>query len=186
MINMILLTLPGVSITYNGEEIGMVDVWISWSGILWNKTLSDLPIIINFLPHIGMTQSIQLLAIRIHRFTRNSPEIRKMLDRCCQGKFWFEIIFCSERTPFQWDSTTSAGFSTNSKTWLPVASNYKEVNVKVERETPNSHLNVYKSLMRARSTRTLKYGKMLTEVFNEKVLVILRFVTERNFWRETN
>ncbi len=31
MINMILMTLPGVSVTYNGEEIGMVDVWISWS-----------------------------------------------------------------------------------------------------------------------------------------------------------
>lgn len=30
MFNMLLLTLPGCSITYNGEEIGMTDVWISW------------------------------------------------------------------------------------------------------------------------------------------------------------
>ncbi|XP_037946747.1 maltase A3-like isoform X1 [Teleopsis dalmanni] len=30
MMNMLILTLPGCSITYNGEEIGMTDVWISW------------------------------------------------------------------------------------------------------------------------------------------------------------
>lgn len=30
-INMILLTLPGISINYNGEEIGMVDQWLSWN-----------------------------------------------------------------------------------------------------------------------------------------------------------
>lgn len=30
MFNMMLLTLPGCSVTYNGEEIGMTDVWISW------------------------------------------------------------------------------------------------------------------------------------------------------------
>lgn len=27
---MITLLLPGVSVTYNGEEIGMEDTWISW------------------------------------------------------------------------------------------------------------------------------------------------------------
>ncbi|XP_013110939.2 maltase A3 [Stomoxys calcitrans] len=31
IINMMLLTLPGCSITYMGEEIGMTDVWISWN-----------------------------------------------------------------------------------------------------------------------------------------------------------
>ncbi|XP_053690084.1 maltase A1-like [Sabethes cyaneus] len=31
VMNMILLSLPGVSITYNGEEIGMTDVWISYN-----------------------------------------------------------------------------------------------------------------------------------------------------------
>ncbi|XP_011184391.1 maltase A3 [Zeugodacus cucurbitae] len=30
LFNILLLTLPGCSITYNGEEIGMTDVWISW------------------------------------------------------------------------------------------------------------------------------------------------------------
>ncbi|XP_067633473.1 maltase A3-like [Eurosta solidaginis] len=30
MINVMLKTLPGASITYQGEEIGMTDVWISW------------------------------------------------------------------------------------------------------------------------------------------------------------
>ncbi|XP_058832022.1 maltase A1-like [Topomyia yanbarensis] len=29
--NMILLSLPGISISYNGEEIGMTDVWISYN-----------------------------------------------------------------------------------------------------------------------------------------------------------
>ncbi|XP_075165790.1 maltase A4 [Haematobia irritans] len=31
MFNIMILTLPGCSITYNGEEIGMTDVWISWN-----------------------------------------------------------------------------------------------------------------------------------------------------------
>ncbi|XP_037955939.1 maltase A3-like [Teleopsis dalmanni] len=30
MMNILLFTLPGCSVTYNGEEIGMTDVWISW------------------------------------------------------------------------------------------------------------------------------------------------------------
>ncbi|XP_030573710.1 maltase A3 [Drosophila novamexicana] len=29
-INMLLLTLPGISVNYQGEELGMEDVWISW------------------------------------------------------------------------------------------------------------------------------------------------------------
>jgi alpha-glucosidase len=34
------------------------------------------------------------------------------------------------RTPMQWDDSTSSGFSSNSTTWLPVALDFKNNNVK--------------------------------------------------------
>lgn len=30
MLNFLITTLPGASVTYQGEELGMTDVWISW------------------------------------------------------------------------------------------------------------------------------------------------------------
>jgi len=30
MLNMLITTLPGASVTFQGEELGMTDVWISW------------------------------------------------------------------------------------------------------------------------------------------------------------
>jgi alpha-glucosidase len=55
-----------------------------------------------------------------------------------------------ERTPMQWNSSTAAGFSTNPKTWLPVASDYKQVNVEAESKDPESMLNWYKKLIALR------------------------------------
>src|SRR5258708_26423972 len=56
-----------------------------------------------------------------------------------------------ERTPMQWDTTPpQAGFSTSPTTWLPVASNYKTVNVQTELADPNSLLNWYKKLIAMR------------------------------------
>lgn len=59
--------LPGVGVTYYGEEIGMGDTWISWEE----------------------TQDPQ---------------------GCSAGKSGFESTSRDpERTPFQWDNSTSAG-----------------------------------------------------------------------------
>jgi alpha-glucosidase len=56
-----------------------------------------------------------------------------------------------ERTPMQWDqSNGQAGFSSNPKTWLPVSSNYKTVNVQSELADPYSLLVWHKSLITMR------------------------------------
>ena len=55
-----------------------------------------------------------------------------------------------ECAPMQWDSSTSAGFSTNPKTWLRVAPDYKKVNVEMESKNPDSMLNWYKRLIALR------------------------------------
>lgn len=55
-----------------------------------------------------------------------------------------------ERTPMQWNADNNAGFSTNPHTWLPVASDYKQVNVAAESRDPNSMLNWYKRLIALR------------------------------------
>ena len=56
-----------------------------------------------------------------------------------------------ERTPMQWDaSNPQAGFSTNSKTWLPVPANYKTINVQAEQKDPNSIFNWYRRLITLR------------------------------------
>ncbi len=55
-----------------------------------------------------------------------------------------------ERTPMQWDAGPQAGFSTNPKTWLPVADDYKTVNVKAEESNPASLLHWYKQLIALR------------------------------------
>ena len=57
-----------------------------------------------------------------------------------------------ERTPMQWSTGKNAGFSTADKTWLPVAPDYKAVDVQVEAANPDSLYNWYKTLIDMRRT----------------------------------
>ncbi|KOB39882.1 Alpha amylase, partial [Operophtera brumata] len=43
------------------------------------------------------------------------------------------------RTPYHWDASANAGFSTNASTWLPVADNYLTVNLAAQMAATNSH-----------------------------------------------
>jgi alpha-glucosidase len=64
-----------------------------------------------------------------------------------------------ERTPMQWTPGPQAGFSTDPHTWLPVAPDYKTVNVQTESAEPDSLLNWYKELITLRRTNgALHYG----------------------------
>ncbi|XP_073846242.1 maltase A3 [Musca autumnalis] len=132
IINMLLLTLPGCSITYNGEEIGMTDVWISW-----DETVDP--------------QACQSNPENYERLTRDPV-----------------------RTPFHWNDNNLAGFTESSTTWLPVADNYKYVNVKRERGISYSHLNVYKQLQNLRRETTIQKGESEVKALSENVLGIKR------------
>ena len=52
-----------------------------------------------------------------------------------------------ERTPMQWDPLGDAGFSDSPKTWLPIPSSYKTINVYTEEHDPNSMLHWYEQII---------------------------------------
>jgi glycosidase len=61
----------------------------------------------------------------------------------------------------QWDDSPNAGFSDPKveDLWLPIAANYKEVNVASELKDPHSFLNYYRRLLAIRkSTPALLWG----------------------------
>jgi alpha-glucosidase len=62
-----------------------------------------------------------------------------------------------QRTPMQWSDEPNAGFSM-AKPWLPVASNYKEVNVVVESKDSSSFLRMYSTLLELRRSSALRMG----------------------------
>ncbi|MEI9979798.1 MAG: alpha-glucosidase [Edaphobacter sp.] len=83
-----------------------------------------------------------------------------------------------ERTPMQWDASAQAGFSTNAATWLPVASNYRTVNVQTELGNPDSLLNWYRRLITLRrEIPALRDGGMvMVDTTNANVLSYVRTV----------
>lgn len=79
------------------------------------------------------------------------------------------------RTPMQWNDSTNAGFSTAKKTWLPVAENYEQNNVKAQESEENSHLKVFQQLISMREHPTLKYGTVkFASTRYEKLLIYKR------------
>ncbi len=56
------------------------------------------------------------------------------------------------RTPMQWDSSPTAGFSAAdpSQLWLPLSPDYQQENVAAELQQPDSMLNLYRNLLELR------------------------------------
>jgi len=54
------------------------------------------------------------------------------------------------RTPMQWDATSTAGFTTAEKAWLPLSDFHTERNVETESKDANSLLACYKRLLKLR------------------------------------
>ncbi|MBA0883899.1 glycoside hydrolase family 13 protein [Flavobacterium undicola] len=95
------------------------------------------------------------------------------------------------RTPFQWDTTVNAGFTTGTP-WLKVNPNYTFINAEAQEKDPNSVLNYFRKLTQLRKTHPiLIYGKFslldkdnpdvfayTRELEGKKVLVLLNFSTK--------
>ena len=65
----------------------------------------------------------------------------------------------NSRTPFQWDNTANAGFTTGTP-WLKVNPDYTTVNVAAEEKDSASCLNYFKKLIQVRKNNlALTYGK---------------------------
>ncbi|MEX0621541.1 MAG: alpha-amylase family glycosyl hydrolase [Candidatus Woykebacteria bacterium] len=112
----------------------------------------------------------------------------KITDRNSAGQEGLEGGRDPVRTPMQWDSSKYAGFS-RVEPWLPVAGNYRKVNVRNQSKNRHSMLSLYKKLISLRNkNEALRRGSYVPlpmpgkDVFayirrdgKEKVLVLLNF-----------
>ncbi|XP_076681156.1 alpha-glucosidase [Andrena cerasifolii] len=131
-ISMLSMMLPGITVVYNGDEIGMQDRNFSYQ-----ETLDP----------AGCNAGPQ-------RYFLKSRD--------------------PERTPFQWDKTISAGFSSTHLTWLPVHSNYKAVNLETQKLAATSHYKVFKALSALKKSAVVAQGSLQVTLVNNKVLGVVR------------
>lgn len=78
------------------------------------------------------------------------------------------------RTPMQWDSTVSAGFSTSTNTWLPVTANYQSINVAAAKAASTSHYHHFKELTALRKERAIIMGDLHSKSINRDVFAFIR------------
>ncbi|MCX2575113.1 glycoside hydrolase family 13 protein [Pedobacter sandarakinus] len=96
------------------------------------------------------------------------------------------------RTPFQWDGSENAGFTTG-KPWIKVNPNYLQVNAAAQEQDPNSELSYFKNIVALRKANSvLVYGNYQVfdienpdvycytrQLENDKMLVLLNFSKEK-------
>ena len=87
----------------------------------------------------------------------------------------------NSRTPFQWDTSENAGFTTG-KPWLMVNPDYKRINVASQINDPNSVLSYYKKLTALRKNPeyadTVVYGKTVPYLPEAERLMAFKRVGE--------
>jgi oligo-1,6-glucosidase len=165
LLNTFIMTMRGTPYCYYGDELGMTN-----AGFTKIEDYQDMP-----------TQNEY----------QHQKDIKGNLDA-----FLKELQFsCRDngRTPFQWDASNQAGFSTG-KPWLKVNPNYTTLNVNAQENDPNSCLNYFRKLVKLRkNTSALVYGKYTIldksnpniyaytrEEAGKKLLVLLNFSTSQS------
>lgn len=116
-----ILTSPGTPFLYQGEEIGMVNVkYDDISDYNCCYTVGDY----NSMIANGATKE-EAMAFIVPRSRDNA------------------------RTPYQWNDSENAGFSTG-KPWIKVNPKYKEINLETDKNDPDSIFEYYKKAIKLR------------------------------------
>ena len=107
------------------------------------------------------------------------PEFMKSIAFSCRD---------NGRTPFQWNSSANAGFTTGTP-WIKVNRNYTTINKAAQEKDPNSVLNYFRKIVKLRKDNlALVYGKYTLldktnpdvyaytrEMDGKKLLILLNF-----------
>ena len=127
MLGAISLMLRGIPFIYQGQEIGMTN----------NK--------FNSIKEVDDIATIDQYNVAIEKGYSNE-EALKIIN-----------IFSRDnaRTPFQWDGSENAGFTTG-RPWLKVNENYKVINANSQIEDQESVFNFYRKLINLRKSEEFK------------------------------
>jgi len=165
MLNTFLLSMRGTPYTYYGDELGMTNI--------------DMPQIEDY---------VDVSAIGDYGMAK-----AKGMD---MDEFMKQLNYYSRenaRTPMQWDDSHNGGFSSGTP-WKRVNENYKEINVELQNEDPNSVLNHFRKMVKLRrENEILIYGDYdilqaehpdiyaYTRTLNSKnILVLLNFTNHES------
>jgi len=163
MLTTFIMTMRGTPYYYNGDELGMTN-----AGFTKIEDYRDVS------------------ALNEYQHRKNTgDDLEKYLKRLAfEGRD-------NGRTPFQWDATENAGFTTGSP-WLQVNKNYKTINEAAEEKDPNSTLNYFRKIVKFRKDNlAVVYGKYTLldkgnpdtyaytrEMDGKKFLVLLNFTAK--------
>lgn len=73
-------------------------------------------------------------------------------------------------------SLLRAGFTTADHTWLPVSDEYKTNNALQQLRAPQSHLQIFKTLVRVRQEPSFKNGTLNIQAIGDNIIVYSRSV----------
>lgn len=76
-----------------------------------------------------------------------------------------------QRSPMQWNDERNAGFTSAVDPWLPVANNFRTVNVEVQKADPTSLLHLYRELLKLRSTGECFKGLSFKVVYKDTLVL---------------
>jgi oligo-1,6-glucosidase len=131
MLSTFVLTMRGTAYYYNGDELGMDNIRFD--------SIQDYNDVDTKNKYLGLQKSGGDLKTFLQDKKQTSRD--------------------NGRTPFQWDATANAGFTTGTP-WLKVNKNYTTLNAAAQDKDENSCLNYFRKLTKLRKENlALVYGK---------------------------